>query len=424
MRIKKYFFLNLGCPKNQVDGDHLRAALNNNHFQETENASKADFIIVNTCAFIDQARIESKGEITELAEIKNRGAKIIATGCYPVLRDIKKDIPEIDAAFTFKQHQELLEYLSGHKNICWDSGQVARVNPESAYGFVKISDGCDNRCSYCAIPDIRGSYRSNAPDKIIAEVELLANYGVKEIILVAQDSAIYGSDLNKDIDLAGLCREISLVDGIEWIRIMYAHPAHLNDNLMAKIFAVDKVCRYLDLPTQHISDRILHSMNRHADSKSVKHIINFLRKFDNDVSLRTTLMVGFPGESDDDFKMLLDFVEETQFDFVGAFCYSPEPNTAASLMNQQVDAELAKERYEMLIDIAERCSARRARNMIGKKQKMLIEGLSAEDVSVFEARSYRQAPGIDGHYYVPVVPDVKPGMLIEVLTTDIDQGVF
>lgn len=424
MRTKKYFFLNLGCPKNQVDGDHLRAALNNNHFQETENASKADFIIVNTCAFIDQARIESKGEIAELAEIKNRGAKIIATGCYPVLRDIKKDIPDIDAAFTFKQHRELLEYLSGNTNICWNSGRVARVNPESAYGFVKISDGCDNRCSYCAIPNIRGSYRSYAPENIIAEVELLANYGVKEIILVAQDSAIYGSDLNKDIDLARLCEEISLVDGIEWIRIMYAHPAHLNENTLAKIFAVDKVCRYLDLPIQHISDRILHSMNRHADSKSIKRIINSLRKFDNDVSLRTTLMVGFPGESDDDFKMLLDFVEETQFDFVGAFCYSPEPNTAASLMNQQVDAELAKERYELLIDIAERCSARRAQNMIGKKQKMLIEGLAAEDVSVFEARSYRQAPEIDGHYYVPVVPDVKPGMLIEVLTTDIDQGVF
>lgn len=424
MQTKNYFFLNLGCPKNQVDGDHLRGALNTNGFAETEDASSADFIIVNTCAFIDQARHESKGEIAELAEIKNRGAKIIATGCYPVLHDIIKDIPEVDAAFSFNHHRELLAYLSGEKIIYWNPEQTTRINPETPYGYIKISDGCDNRCSYCAIPGIRGPYRSYALEKIMAEVELLVNDGVKEIILVAQDSAIYGSDLNQKIDLAELCGRISLVDGIEWIRIMYAHPAHVNENMLAKIFAIDKVCRYLDLPIQHISDRILHSMNRHADSKSIKRIINFLRKFDYDVSLRTTLMVGFPGESDDDFKMLLDFVEETQFDFVGAFCYSPEPNTAASLMNQQVDPDLAKERHEMLIDTAERCSTKRARNMIGKKQKMLIEGLAAEDVSVFEARSYRQAPGIDGHYNVAVVPGVKPGMLIEVLTTDIDQGVL
>jgi ribosomal protein S12 methylthiotransferase len=424
MPIKKYYFLNLGCPKNQVDGDHLRAGINSVSLKETADPSKADFIIVNTCAFIDQARLETKGEIEELAQMKNNGAKIIATGCYPVLRNIKNEIPQVDAAFSFEHHKELIGYLTGDKSVCWNPDKAGRVNPESAYGYVKISDGCDNRCSYCAIPDIRGPYRSYNSENIIAEVESLANYGVKEIILVAQDSAIYGNDLKINIDLADLCKQISIVDGIEWIRIMYAHPAHLDNNMLAKLFAIDKVCRYLDLPIQHISDRILHSMNRHADSSTIKHIINFLRNFDNSVSLRTTLMVGFPGESDDDFKELLDFVEETQFDYVGAFCYSPENKTAASLMGQQVDPELAAERHELLIDIAERCSTQRAQQMIGKRQRMLIEGLSSDDVSIFEARSYRQAPGIDGYYYVPVAPGVKPGMLVEVLTTDFNQGVL
>jgi ribosomal protein S12 methylthiotransferase len=424
MPIKKYYFLNLGCPKNQVDGDHLRAGINSVSLKETTDPSAADFIIVNTCAFIDQARLETKGEIEELARMKNAGAKIIATGCYPVLRDIKNEIPQVDAAFSFEHHQELLGYLTGDNDVCWNPKQIGRVDPESVYGYVKISDGCDNRCSYCAIPDIRGAYRSYDQEKIIAEAETLANYGVKEIILVAQDSAIYGDDLGSKIDLADLCGQISHLEGVEWIRIMYAHPAHIDEKQLAKLFAIDKVCRYLDLPIQHISDRILHSMNRHADSKTIKRLIKFLRNFDNSVSLRTTLMVGFPGESDDDFKELLDFVEETQFDYVGAFCYSPEANTAASLMGQQVDPDLAAQRHELLIDIAERCSTQRAEMMIGKRQRMIIEGLSSDDVSVFEARSFRQAPGIDGYYHVPVAPGVKPGMFVEVLTTDINQGVL
>ncbi|NLI15382.1 MAG: 30S ribosomal protein S12 methylthiotransferase RimO [candidate division Zixibacteria bacterium] len=424
MRTKTYYFLNLGCPKNQVDGDYLRAVLNENRFREIDVPSDADFIIVNTCAFIKQARLESKGEIAELAELKKENAKIIATGCYPVLGDVRREIPQVDAAFAFDRHHELLSYLTGGNNYYWNRERLDRINPQTAFGYVKISDGCDNRCSYCAIPAIRGAYLSIGPEKIVAEVESLAEYGVKEIILVAQDSAIYGNDLNPKIDLADLCRLISPVDGIEWIRIMYAHPAHLATDKLEKIFSIDKVCRYLDLPIQHISDQILRSMNRHSCSRSIKNIINFLRNFDNELSLRTTLMVGFPGESDDDFKKLLDFVEETQFDFVGAFCYSPEPNTAAVLMDQQVDPELAQERYELLIDVAERCSAQRASKMIGKKQKMLIDGLAADNVSYFEARSFRQAPEIDGCYHIPVVAGVKPGMLVEVLTTDVDQGVI
>jgi len=424
MRIKKYYFLNLGCPKNQVDGDHLRGSLSKSGLGETLSPDDADFIIVNTCAFIDQARLETKGEIEELAQLKNDGAQIIATGCYPVIRDIKDEIPQVDAAFSFTQHKDLINYLAGGKEICWNPDRPARANPGTAYGYVKISDGCNNRCSYCAIPDIRGIYQSYSPENIINEVESLVNFGVKEIILVAQDTTVYGNDLAIKIDLPALCKQIAEVDGVEWIRVMYAHPAHLNEKMMARLFAIDKVCRYLDLPTQHISDRILHSMNRRVDASSIKQLIKQLRNFDNDVSLRTTLMVGFPSESDDDFRRLVDFVEETQFDYVGAFCYSSENNTAANSMDHKVDPELVRERHELLIDIAEQGSIQRARRMIGKKQQMLIEGLSAEDSLVFEARSFRQAPGIDGYYNVPAAPGVKPGMFVEVLTTDISQGVL
>jgi ribosomal protein S12 methylthiotransferase len=424
MPIKKYFFLNLGCPKNQVDGDYLRGSLSKSGLRETQMPEAADFIIVNTCAFIDQARLETKGEIEELSEQKKDGAIIIATGCYPVLHNIKNEIPQVDFAFAFDRQKELISFLSGGKEICWNPDLPARANPETVYGYVKISDGCDNRCSYCAIPSIRGAYRSFSPENIIREVQTLANFGVKEIILVAQDTTVYGKDLAGKTNLPDLCREIAGVEGVEWIRIMYAHPAHINEAMLSKLFSIDKVCRYLDLPIQHISDRILHSMNRRVNAATIKDLIKQLRNFDNDVSLRTTLMVGFPGESDDDFRQLVDFVEETRFDYIGAFCYSAENNTAANSMNDKVDPELARERHELLIDIAEQSSTQRARQMIGKRQQMLIEGLSSEDALMFEARSFRQAPGIDGYYQVPVAPGVKPGMLVEVLTTDISQGVL
>ena len=400
MKTKRYFFLNLGCPKNQVDGDHLRGALLKNGLKEMREPDNADFIIVNTCAFINQARLETKGEIEELSRYKKNGTKLIAIGCYPVLRNIKNEIPGVDEAFAYDRQSEFLKYISGNQNACWNPEEHTRINPGAIFGYVKISDGCDNRCSYCAIPFIRGRYRSYPPENIIAETKTLVAYGVKEIVLVAQDTAIYGKDLEIGINLADLCASLAEVSGVEWIRIMYAHPAHLNDFLIERIFSIDKVCRYVDMPIQHISNRILRAMNRPVDSNGIKHLIKQLRNYDNDVSLRTTLMVGFPGESDDDFKELVDFVEESQFDHVGAFCYSPEENTVACSMPNQVDPELAKERFELLIETAERYSTDRAVRMIGKRQKLLIEGMSSEDASCFEARSQRQAPGIDGYYRV------------------------
>lgn len=434
MSNKRYYFLNLGCPKNQTDGDFLCRVLNHLGFAESNDPAGVDYIIVNTCAFIEQARQETKGEINELLPYKEDGIRLVAVGCYPVLYNIQSEISDIDAAFGLNQVDDFLDYVAGKEKAqkilgsCRDQVDIHRVKPDIPYAYVKISDGCDNRCSYCTIPMIRGPYRSIPPARVIKEVEALAADGVKEIVLVAQDSCVYGKDLDSNVDLADLCRLIALVSGVEWIRVMYAHPAHLSDTLMDRLFVIDKVCRYLDMPIQHISEKILKMMKRRSGADRIKQIIKRLRNIDKNISLRTTLMVGFPGETDDDYRRLLDFVEEAEFDYLGAFRFSPEDGTEAIALSGAVAPRLAEERYELLIDIAERIAKRRAMMQIGKRQKLLIERLSSDDSAYFEARSYRQAPDIDGFYRIPVRssssfrPDIKPGILVNAIISDFDRA--
>ncbi|MCP4584031.1 MAG: 30S ribosomal protein S12 methylthiotransferase RimO [candidate division Zixibacteria bacterium] len=424
MANKSYYFLNLGCPKNQTDGDNIRGALNGLGLTEAESPEIVDYIIVNTCAFIEDARLETQGEIRELEEYKKNGARLIAVGCYPALSDIRKDIPAVDAAFRFNQVEELLSYVSGDKIGCHSPDQINRVVEDLPYAYLVISDGCDNRCSYCSIPMIRGGYRSRPVMSILKEAEYLAKNGIKELVLVAQDTAIYGNDIQGKPDLACLCRMLAGVGGIEWLRIMYAHPAHLSEDLLDKLFAIDKVCRYLDMPIQHISPNMLSRMKRQCGPAKIKQLINHLRKIDNDISLRTTLMVGFPGEADDDFKALLDFIEETKFDHLGAFTYSPEANTAAEDLDNRVEPELAGERYEMLYDVAEDISSQKAEAQKGIRQKLLIERESLEGGGYMEARSYRQAPEIDGFYRIPEKRGMKIGQFIEALIKDVDQAEY
>lgn len=434
MSNKSYYFLNLGCPKNQTDGDFLRGILKHLGLAESDEPAGVDYIIVNTCAFIEQARQETKGEIKELLPYKKDGTRLVAVGCYPVLYNIQSEISDIDAAFGLNRVDDFLDYIAG-KGIaqrilgsCWDQVDIGRVRPDLPYAYVKISDGCDNRCSYCTIPMIRGPYRSIPPVRVIKEVEALAAGGVKEIVLVAQDSCVYGRDLDVNVDLADLCCLIARVDGIEWIRIMYAHPAHLSDALMDRLFAIDKVCHYLDMPIQHISEKILKMMRRRSGTGRIKQIIKRLRNIDKSISLRTTMMVGFPGETDDDYRRLLDFVEETEFDYLGAFCFSPEDKAEAIYLSGAVDPQLAEERYELLIDVAERVASKRAIMQIGERQKLLIERLSSDNPAYFEARSYRQAPDIDGFYKIPIrssrsfKPDIKPGMFVNAVISDSDRA--
>jgi ribosomal protein S12 methylthiotransferase len=419
-RNKSYYFLNLGCPKNQVDGDNLRGVLNSLGLVETDSPDEADHIIVNTCAFIEQARLETQGEIKELEKFKRQGVNLIAVGCYPALDTIKNDIPVLDAAFRFDEVEALLRYISGDKAYCYDPGMINRVVGETPYAYLVISDGCDNRCSYCKIPDIRGPYKSRPVIKIMQEAEYLAKNGIKELILVAQDTAIYGQDIAGAPDLACLCRMLAKIDGIEWLRIMYAHPAHLDESLIDKLMAIDKVCRYLDIPVQHISKKMLGLMKRQSGPEKIRHVINHLRKIDNNISLRTTLMVGFPGETDDDFRELLDFVEQTEFDYLGVFKYSPETGTPAYDFDSRVNKDLAEERFELLYEIAEDISLKRAEAQIGRREKLLAERLSPEADDFYEARSYRQAPEIDGFYMIKAEPGIKSGDFVETIIKDVD----
>jgi len=417
---KRYYFLNLGCPKNQVDGDNLRGVLNNLDMIETGSPDEVDYIIVNTCAFIEEARKETQGEIKELEKFKKHGANLIAVGCYPALETIRNDIPGLDAAFRFDEVEALLKYLTGDRAACYNFGAVNRVVGEVPYAYLVISDGCDNRCSYCKIPNIRGSYKSRPIINIMQEAEYLAKNGIKELILVAQDTAIYGQDIHGNPDLACLCRMLAGIDSVKWLRIMYAHPAHLDKDLIDKLMAIDKVCHYLDMPIQHISKNMLNRMKRQCGPEKIKSLINHLRKIDNNISLRTTLMVGFPGETDDDFRELLDFVEETQFDYLGAFKYSPETGTPAFDFVNQVDKELAEERFELLYEIGEDISLKRAEEQIGRAEKLLIERLSPEAENFYEARSFRQAPEIDGFYRIKARSGLKSGDFIGTIIEDID----
>jgi ribosomal protein S12 methylthiotransferase len=417
---KSYYFLNLGCPKNQTDGDYVRGALSGLGMKESDDPEGVDYIFVNTCAFIEQARLETRGEIEQLLPYKKNGTQLIALGCYPALGDVRKEIPGIDAAFRFDEKEKVLRYVTGSNDYCYRISPEHRMVNQRPYAYVVISEGCNNRCSYCSIPDIRGKYRSRLPEKIIEEVEYLASNDVKEVVLVAQDTTLYGRDLAEAIDLPGLCRSISAVDGIEWIRVMYAHPAHLDENMIDRLYENDKVCRYLDMPIQHISGEVLSRMGRRCDSARIRRLIKHLRNLDENISLRTTLMVGFPGETDDDYKALLDFMEEVQFDYLGAFGYSPETNTPAFEMPDRIDPELVKERLDLLYEVAGDILLEKARTQIGKIERFLIDNDSRDEDGCLEARTYRQAPEIDGFYRLEGPMDIGGGRFVGGRITDID----
>lgn len=419
---KSYYFLNLGCPKNQTDGDYVRGALNELGLTECENPENADYLFINTCAFIEDARLETEGEIEILLNNKDDNAKLIALGCYPALPQYDKYKLDVDASFKFNEVESLLRYVSGDINYCLVPEKIKRVVDGLPYAYLVISDGCDNRCSYCTIPDIRGGYASRDPEKLIKEAKYLGANGVKELVLVAQDTSIYGRDLDESIDLPGLCERIAEIESVEWIRIMYVHPAHTDEAMLSRLFAVSKVCRYLDIPIQHINDRILKNMRRGYKSDRVLKLINHLRKLDKDISLRTTLMVGFPGETDDDFGQLLEFVEEARIDYLGAFTYSPEVGTTAKDMLDKVDPELAEQRRELIYDIAEEVSQSKAESRIGNVEKLLIVGVSEEYSDFFEARSSGQAPEIDGAYILPITDGIAIGDIVEARITGISEA--
>ncbi len=428
------YFISLGCDKNLVDSEEMLGLLNESGYSFVDSAEDADVIVVNTCAFINDAKEESINSIIEMGEYKKAGSckALIVTGCLAerYKDEFEKLLPEVDAivgtnSFTSivdaiqsclnSENKTLHKYFNSLDFIeRYDDNQV--VTTGGYYAYLKIAEGCSKHCTYCAIPFIRGDYRSVPFEKLIKRAEALANKGVKELILVAQESTMYGTDLYGKKELPRLLSEISKIDGIQWIRLLYSYPEEINDELIQEIKNNKKVCHYIDMPIQHSSDDILKKMGRRTSNAELVDIIGKLRKEIPDIVLRTSIIVGFPGESEDDFNNLLGFVKDMKFERLGAFSYSQEEDTAAAAFPNQIDDEVKAERFDKLMSLQQEISAEYLKSLIGKTLKVMVEG-KLVDEDVYIGRSYMDAPGVDGNVFINCESDLMSGDFVDVLIT-------
>ncbi len=425
---QKVSMVSLGCPKNLVDAEVMLGVLSKQEYEITTDERDADIIIVNTCSFIKEAKQESIDAILDLAERKHDGRchTLIVSGCLPqrYQEELARELPEVDIFIGTGDYSRIAEILAeksgtedqlryiGDPDYVYDE-TLPRLNSSPAwYSYLKIGEGCSNCCSYCIIPQLRGAYRSRPLDALVAEAELLAGRGVKELNIISQDITRYGSDRDDGSTLETLIRRLARIDGIRWIRLLYAYPDGISDSLIALIRDEPKVCNYLDIPIQHISDPVLKRMKRRSNSRQIRDLIGKLRSEIPDIALRTSLIVGFPGETVDDFNDLMQFVEQTQFDRLGVFCYSREEDTPAAAMPEQVSERIKRERYRKLMRAQARLSFRRNRALIGRTEQVIVEGYSEETELLLKGRSSRQAPDIDGQVYITAgqanVGDIVP----------------
>ena len=425
-------FVSLGCDKNLVDSENMLGILHQGGYTLTADEMEADVVVVNTCCFIEDAKKESIDTILEVAHYKQAGKckALIVTGCMAqrYKEEILTEIPEVDAVIGTTSYDQIVEVANsilkeqGLKTQRFDGidreiiEEMPRILTTAGYfAYVKIAEGCDNKCTYCIIPQLRGKYRSRPMDKIKKEVESLAKQGVSEIILVAQDTTKYGSDL-ENVTLAKLLHELGEVEGIEWIRVLYCYPENITDELIAEIKRNPKVCHYLDMPIQHAADPVLKRMARRTTNASLKEVIGKLRREIPDIALRTTLIVGFPGETEEDFKVLCDFVEEMKFDRLGVFTYSQEEGTAAALLKEQLDEEVKQQRKDIIMSLQQTISEKLTHSKIGQEMKVLIEGkLSEEDVYI--GRTYQDTPEIDGQVFIDFEGELLSGDFVRVRIT-------
>ena len=398
---KSVNLISLGCAKNLVDSEILLGGINQTNLDIVKNPEEADTIIVNTCGFLDIAREESVNTILEAAELKNSGnlQELVVMGClserYP--NEIKEEIPEIDRIFGSNDHRQIVSFLTG-KDFSRDDPLFFRslMTPKH-YAYIKIAEGCDNGCTFCSIPIMRGLQKSRTIPAIMEEAERLAKNGTKELIVIAQDSTSYGYDLDERVYLSDLIRELNTVENIDWIRIHYAHPAFLSQKIINAIAESDKVCNYLDMPIQHAADDILKSMRRDSTQNSIRNRISRLRDAVPEIAIRTTLIVGYPGETEDHFESLKSFIEEIKFDRLGIFTYSEEEGTAASALEDSIPRKVKDERKNSLQDLQQDISLEKNELFIGKKLKVIIDK-SSEKVSV--GRTEFDSPEIDNIVHV------------------------
>ncbi len=429
----KVSLVSLGCPKNLVDSEVMLGHLPQDRYEIILDESQADIIVVNTCAFINDAKEESIDTILEVADYKENGncKLLVVAGCLPQRYQnvLKEQLPEVDLFLGTSEGAQIVELIEqqlhsdapiqkiGKPNYLYDH-ETPRVNSSPTYSsYVKIAEGCSNHCSYCIIPQLRGKLRSRSIASVVQEARNLASQGVTEIVLIAQDITDYGTDRNDGATLEKLLIELVRIDKIVWIRLLYAYPDGISDELIELIATEEKICNYLDLPLQHIDDQLLTEMNRHLDEQQTRGLVQRLRDRIPDLTLRTSFIVGFPGETHEQFDKLLKFVKEGHFERVGVFRYSREEGTVAAKLPGQVPARTKTSRLNKLMKAQARVSFNKNRALVGRTEQVLVEGLSEETDLLLKGRSARQAPDIDGQYLITSgVADV--GEYVQLKITD------
>lgn len=427
----KVGMISLGCPKNQVDGEIMLEKLSSSDFTVVQTIEDADVMIINTCGFIEDAKKEAIENILEVAEYKKAGlvSAIVVTGCLAerYQEEIIKEIPEVDAVIGIGANCDIVKTcqkaLLGIKteifpDKCYlplDDKRMLSTPPHWAY--LKLSDGCDNKCSYCAIPLIRGKYRERTMQSIIDEANLLAESGIKELILVAQDTTKYGLERYGKYKLAELLKEICKIEKIQWVRLFYCYPDRVTDELIDVIASEEKVCSYIDIPLQHCNNRILKSMNRNGSYEFLKELLQKMKNRIPDLSLRTTFMVGFPGETEEDFEELCNFVKDIKFDKMGCFAYSPEEDTPAYSFENQIDDDVKNRRAEVLMDIQYSITENANKSRIGNVYKVIID---EKNDGKYIGRSYLDSPEIDSGIFFTSDDDLNIGDFVQVKITDFD----
>lgn len=410
----KILFISLGCDKNLADSEEMLGLLTAGGHEITDDETQADAIVINTCCFIKDAKEESVETILEMAEYKKTGSchALIVTGCMAqrYQKEIIEEVPEVDAVLGTTSYGDIVkaleEAVAGNhfeefRDIDYlpDTGSKRVLTTGGHFGYLKIAEGCDKHCTYCIIPKLRGKFRSVPMERLIAQAEDMAEQGVKELILVAQETTVYGKDLYGKKSLHILLKKLCEIRGIRWIRILYCYPEEIYDELIETIRDEKKICHYLDIPIQHASDRILKRMGRRTSKQELIDIVGKLRKEIPDIVLRTTLITGFPGETEEDNEELKEFVDEMEFDRLGVFTYSPEENTPAAEMADQVPEEVKEERRDELMELQQEISYDRGQDRIGQELLVMIEGKVADE-SAYIGRTYGDAPKVDGYIFV------------------------
>lgn len=432
----KVFLVSLGCDKNLVDSEHIVGLMHEAGYEFTDNESEADVIIINSCCFIHDAKEESINTIFEMAQYKTEGTckALVLCGCLAerYYEEIPEEIPEIDICVGTSAFEDIVKAIDeffdekSHITCMKDVGFLAgtksprNITPYNSYSYLKIAEGCEKHCTYCIIPYVRGDFRSVPMEDLVREAKLIAEQGIKEIILVAQETTMYGTDLYGEKSLHKLIREISNISGIEWIRILYCYPEDVYDELIEEMATNEKVCHYIDIPIQHASDDILKAMGRQTTGDEIREKISQLRNKILDIVIRTTLITGFPGETEEDHQLLKDFVSEMKFERLGVFTYSAEEGTPAAKMSNQIDEVIKETRRDELMTLQQNIVFERAEDYIGKEFTSIIEGKIPQE-NAYIARTYMDAPGVDSNIFVVTDRELMTGDFVNVKVTGTNE---